>query len=83
MKYKFPTEEPAWSADHAAALRQFLNGTTGQVLLQRLQFFRPTAPLAISESSEFNSAKRTAAADQMIGYDIAMNELISMTVSPN
>lgn len=82
MSFKIPTEEPAWSADHAAALRQFLNGTTGQVLLQRMHWMRPLGPLAISEVTEFNPAKRTAASDQLIGYDIAIQELIAHTVSP-
>jgi hypothetical protein len=80
--FKISTEEPKWSSDQAAALRQFLNGSSGQVFLQRLFWMRPT--IASPENNrDFEPEKRMAQADQLIGYEIALSEIVALTVSPN
>lgn len=83
MNLKYSTEEPAWSADHAAALRQFLGGTTGQTLLARLHWSRPTPSTPHDVNVPFDPERRRAMADHLSGFESAIAEILQHTVSPN
>lgn len=78
--FKIPTEAPEWTSDQAAALRQFLNGASGQIFLQRLFWERPdVAPPSVGG---FDAAQRAACAEQMLGYERAFQTILALTESP-
>lgn len=79
--FKIPTETPAWSSDQAAALRQFLNTPSGQIFLQRMFWMRPGVS-TITPSAPVDTARRMAEADVQAGYELALQEMINLTVSP-
>lgn len=81
MSFKITTEAPEWSGDQAAALRQFLNTPSGQTFLQRLFWFRPSVTPP-SETQPGDAGRRTAEADVLCGYELAIREIISHT-NPN
>lgn len=78
--FKIPTEAPAWTSDQAAALRQFLNGASGQTFLQRMFWERPeVSPPAVGG---FDPAQRAACAEQLLGYERALQTILALTESP-
>lgn len=79
--FKIPTETPAWSSDQAAALRQFLNTPSGQIFLQRMFWMRPGVS-TITPGTPVDTARRMAEADVQAGYELALQEMINLTVSP-
>lgn len=80
---KFPTEEPQWSTDMAAALRQFLNTSPGQVFLQRLYWLRPLPPdLPTAPGSTLDLPLRAAHAEALAGYERALQDILTLTESP-
>lgn len=79
--FKITTEEPVWSSDQAAALRQFLNTPSGQTFLQRMLWLRPGVS-TITPSVPFDPDRRIAEADVQAGYELALQEMINLTVSP-
>ena len=83
MHFKFPTEEPEWTSDMAASLRQFLNTPVGQIFLQRLFWARPTQPvLPALQGVALDPILRVAYAEQLGGYERALSEMLALTVSP-
>jgi hypothetical protein len=79
--FKIPTETPTWSSDQAAALRQFLNTPSGQIFLQRMFWLRPGVS-TITPGVPVDTARRMAEADVQAGYELALQEMINLTVSP-
>ena len=81
ITFKITTEAPEWSSDQSAALRQFLNTASGQAFLQRLFWFRPgvTPPSSMLPG---DAARRTAEADILCGYELAIREILNHT-NPN
>jgi hypothetical protein len=79
--FKITTEEPVWSSDQAAALRQFLNTPSGQTFLQRMLWLRPGVS-TITPGGPFDPDRRIAEADVQAGYELALQEMINLTVSP-
>lgn len=79
--FKIPTETPVWSSDQAAALRQFLNTPSGQTFLQRMFWMRPGVS-TITPGAPVDTARRMAEADVQAGYELALQEMINLTVSP-
>jgi hypothetical protein len=79
--FKIPTETPSWSSDQAAALRQFLNTPSGQIFLQRMFWLRPGVS-TITPGVPVDTARRMAEADVQAGYELALQEMINLTVSP-
>lgn len=76
--FKISTEQPEWSGDQAAALRQFLNSPAGQVFLQRLFWFRPSVTSPTS-TAPFDADRRISEADVQAGYELAIEEIIKHT----
>jgi hypothetical protein len=79
--FKIPTETPTWSSDQAAALRQFLNTPSGQTFLQRMFWMRPSVS-TITPGVPVDPDRRIAEADVQAGYELALQEMINLTVSP-
>ena len=79
--FKIPTEEPKWSPDQAAALRQFLNGANGQAFLQRLFWLRPKL-VAPSAQIPYDVNARLGTAERQAGYEEAIDDALLLTVSP-
>lgn len=79
--FKIPTETPTWSSDQAAALRQFLNTPSGQIFLQRMFWLRPGVS-TMTPGVPVDTARRMAEADVQAGYELALQEMINLTVSP-
>lgn len=79
--FKIPTETPTWSSDQAAALRQFLNTPSGQIFLQRMFWLRPGVS-TITPGVPVDTSRRMAEADVQAGYELALQEMINLTVSP-
>jgi hypothetical protein len=83
MMLKITTEEPTWSADQAGAVRQFFNTLPGQILLQRLFWFRPVpGALPSGPDAKIDPTLRIAQAEQLAGYEKAIATIIEHTVSP-
>lgn len=76
---KIPTEQPKWSSDMAAALRQFLNTTPGQVFLQQLYWLRPTPPPLPSNNDPVDLATRSLHSEQQAGYERAIQDILALT----
>jgi hypothetical protein len=79
--FKIPTETQSWTVEEAAALRQFLNTSAGQATLRQLYQFRPLLPF-IPLSAVFDSARRIAESEQLAGYEKCIQDILSLTVSP-
>lgn len=78
--FKIPTEAPEWTSDQAAALRQFLNGASGQIFLQRLFWERPE--VASPFTGTHDPVQRAACAEQLLGYERAIQTILTLTQSP-
>lgn len=81
ISFKIPTEEPKWSSDQAAALRQFLNGANGQAFLQRLYWMRPKLGTPSSQIP-YDVNARLGTAERQAGYEEAIDDALTLTVSP-
>ena len=81
MSFKIPTEETRWSADQAAALRQFLNGANGQTFLQKLFQLRPVLA-DVPTQNAYDVHARLGAAERQAGYEEAIKDILFLTVSP-
>ena len=76
---KIPTEQPNWTSDMAAALRQFLNTTPGQVFLQQLYWLRPAPPTLPSTHDPVDLGTRALHAEQLAGYERAIQDILALT----
>lgn len=79
--FKITTEEPRWASDQAAALRQFLNGANGQILLQKLFWMRPRLA-DVPTVGAYDVQARLGAAERQAGYEEALKDLLYLTNSP-
>lgn len=79
---KIPTETPKWTSDMAAALRQFLNTTPGQVFLQQMYWLRPAPPPLPSNHDPIDPSTRLSHADQLFGYERAIQDILALTSEP-
>jgi hypothetical protein len=80
--FNIPTEPQKWSADEAAALRQYLNTPAGQATLRQLYQLRPLLPF-VPANMPFDAARRASEADQLVGYEKCIQDLVALTASPN
>jgi hypothetical protein len=81
--FRIPTEPQSWSADHAAALRQFLATSSGQALLQQLYQKRPRPAGLPSPDRLVDPERRKLEAEALLSYENAIDDLISLTISPD
>lgn len=81
MSFRIATEPVQWSADQAAALRQFLSTPSGQAFLQRMFEDRPIASLP-PMGTPVDAVRRSVEAENLLGYEKAMQNIINLTVSP-
>lgn len=79
---KIPTEQPKWTSDMAAALRQFLNTTPGQTFLQQMYWLRPVPPMLPATHQPIDPTTRIAHADQLFGYERAIQDILALTSEP-
>jgi hypothetical protein len=80
--FKIPTEQSQWTADDAAALRQFLNTLHGQAFLRQLYSLRPLLPFT-SPNAPFDPARRMAESEQLAGYEKCIQDTLTLTISPD
>jgi len=81
--FQISTDEPIWTADQAATLRQFFNTPTGQLFLRTVFYRRPTvSPLPSGPAATIDPARRAAESEQLAGYERAFQELLSLTIPP-
>jgi hypothetical protein len=81
--FRIATEPVGWSADQAAALRQFLSTPSGQIFLQRMFQDRPAAAALPPPGISMDPERAKAEANRLLGYEDAIQNIIHLTVSPD